>query len=845
MALTQERLDELDRIAQARRGGTPTVQPKTTTPVKQAPVVTAAPVQKTAPVQVPKTQVEKPMAIPQSTSQEAPKSFVGKVFNILQKPLAAVGGYADAKVKDQEQQMKSGVNPYGNFGINELKAEVAGVKGIIPGIKNDTYPSVALQGIADRTPGPIVKKIASSGITKFAADTLADPTNAIPIEAGAKILSKVPGVKQAIEGTGKAVRAIKEIPAVKSATTELALRFTKEKVVPKGVLTAFDEVGNKFRQQAPKVAEDVRKIYEGLDNKEVEAVADALNLKPLNKGKKTFKGYKEIVAKVGKEAWDTRVVPAIEATQAIYKRELDDQLKRKIISKADYTDRLSKPYYHAMGIEKNKVSQAIDKIMGKYGQSFRGYNKQKKGVLEMTGRLDKNAAKSTVTRELRQLHDNLIDDAMVKIRTEFGKRTGSKGGVPEGWITVDADKLTGANRRLKGYYFPPEVAKHINQVYTKTPELLKTIDAVNKAWKPFVTQFNPKYFLNNVLGNISNSHIAGMVDPKRYKQALIGGFSKSEQELLQHSGVIDSGGTLNEISGKFDDFLTDSKGSMLNYLKTKKGTKTGPFQLMSELGQRLENNGRGALFLDTYEKMLKMGENADDAMRLAKEHVNKHLFDYRNGLTPFETRYMKKLIPFYTFARKNIPLQIENLYKRTGKVNQQIRAVAALNGGQLPSDEGLTVPYTNDEQGNKRRLKLALPVNDVLDPKAGEDTIVKGQLRKATNMMSPYIKAGIEGVRSIGADANPTDWFTGKEITNKEKPASQRALDWLSYLLPKQTSGARSYEKIKENPSTKNIFESLFIPGIVKKPRKDQAILDAIYKKKDQDRFRRDQLLKR
>lgn len=840
MALTQERLNELKQ----KYSAAPVVQPKVTAPVKQAPVVTA-PVQKTVPTQAPKTKVEKPMAMPQPAPQEAPKSFAGKTLSLLEKGLSGVGGLIEGQNKGLTQRLQNGESAVPAY----FKSFGDGVKNIPSGVVNNRTVGKVFQGIADRAPdtkaGNVVKKVYGNPVTKLAGDIALDPLNYVPIAKIAKVGAKIPGIKQVVEGTGNVVKAVKEIPVVKSAATELALRFAKEKVVPKGVLTALDTVGEKFRQQAPKVVEDVKKIYEGLDNKEIEAVADALNLKPLNKGKNVFKGYKEIISKVGKEAWDTRIAPAIDATQEIYRRQLDDQLKRKIITKADYTEKLSKPYYHAMGIEKNKVSQAIDKIMGKFGQSFRGYNKQKKGVLEMTGRLDKNAAKSTVTRELRQLQDNLVDDAMVKIRTEFGKRAGSKGGVPEGWITVDGDKLSGANKRLKGYYFPPEVAKHINQVYTQTPELMKAIDAVNKTWRPFVTQFNPKYFLNNVLGNISNSHIAGMVDPKRYKQALIGGFSKAEQELLRVSGVVDSGGTLNEISGQFDNFLTDSPGSMLNYLKTKNGTRTGPFQIMSELGQKLENNGRGALFLDTYEKMIKMGENADDAMRLAKEHVNKNLFDYRNGLTPFETRYMKKLIPFYTFARKNIPLQVENLYKNTGKVTQQMKAIAAANGGELPSEEGLSIPFTDDGQGNKRKLKLALPINDVLDPKAGEDTIVRGQMRKGVNMMSPYIKAGIEGVRSIGADANPTDWFTGKEITNKSKPAAQRAYDWGSYLLPKQTSASRSYDKIKEDSSAKSIFESLFIPGIVKKPRKDQKILDAIYKKKDQDRLRQDQLLRR
>ena len=47
--------------------------------------------------------------------------------------------------------------------------------------------------------------------------------------------------------------------------------------------------------------------------------------------------------------------------------------------------------------------------------------------------------------------------------------------------------------------------------------------------------------------------------------------------------------------------------------------------------------------------------------------VKKYLFDYTD-LTDFEKNVLKRLMPFYTWTRKNIPLQLEALYKQTGKV---------------------------------------------------------------------------------------------------------------------------------------------------------------------------------
>lgn len=845
MAITQERLNEL----KMKYGGVsttpaPTAQPKATPTVKQAPVVTASPVQKVAPAQVPKTKIEKPMAVPQQQPMkpDAPKSFAGKVFNILGKPSAAVGGYMDATIRAQEASYKQGKTPASDFGLEGIKHKIAGIKGIIPGIKNNTYPSVALQGIADRTPSPMVKKIASNPIPKFVADAVSDPLNAIPISAGVKAISKIPGVKQVVSKGDDVVKAVSKIPAVKNIKTELGIRFAKEQVVPKEVLDTLDDVERRFGQVAPKTAEKIKTLYSGLDKKETEAVAEALQIKELaGKGKRAFKGYKNIVEKVGKEAWDTRVAPVIEATQEIYVKQLDDQLKRKLITKDQYTDFINKAYYPSVGFESNKTTDMFSKVFGKHGQSFRGYMKRKKGATGFT--LD--AGKATLERELRQVHDNLIDDAMVSIRKNFGKKATSKGGVPDGWMQVDVDKAVGSAKRLKGYYFPPEVAKHINQVRTQTPALMKAIDTVNKTWKPFVTGWNPKYIFNNALGNIQNSFTAGMVDPKRYKQALFGGFSKAERELVEKAGISGTGGSLNEIVGSYDNFFTDRKGSFVNMLQASKGTRQGPIRALTTLGTKLEDNAKAALFLDTYEKMVKMGEVPETAIKLAREHANKHLFDYRNGLTPFESRYLKKIIPFYTFTRKNLPLQLENVYKRTGKVNQVLRTVAALNGGELPSEEGLSIPFTDDGQGNKRRLRLNLPVGDILDPYVGESSIVAGQARKVGNMVSPFIKAPVEAASAFMGKRNPKDTFTGKDITNRNKTGGQKAMDWIKYMTVGQIPQARTYEKIVQDPSAKNIIESLFIPGIQKRPRKDQAILDAVFKKKDAERLRREELFGR
>src|SRR3990167_10949453 len=76
--------------------------------------------------------------------------------------------------------------------------------------------------------------------------------------------------------------------------------------------------------------------------------------------------------------------------------------------------------------------------------------------------------------------------------------------------------------------------------------------------------------------------------------------------------------------------------------------------------QEVEGRLRLPLFLDRIAK----GDNFDEAMKM----VYKYHFDYApEALTPFERNVMRRLIPFYRWARGNIPLQIESLVTQPRK----------------------------------------------------------------------------------------------------------------------------------------------------------------------------------
>jgi hypothetical protein len=76
------------------------------------------------------------------------------------------------------------------------------------------------------------------------------------------------------------------------------------------------------------------------------------------------------------------------------------------------------------------------------------------------------------------------------------------------------------------------------------------------------------------------------------------------------------------------------------------------------LGEHIEDHAHAVSFMKNLDKM-------GDPYKAA-ERAHKFLIDYRE-LTPFERRVGKGVFPFYTFFRKNIPLQAEQILKQPGK----------------------------------------------------------------------------------------------------------------------------------------------------------------------------------
>jgi hypothetical protein len=192
-----------------------------------------------------------------------------------------------------------------------------------------------------------------------------------------------------------------------------------------------------------------------------------------------------------------------------------------------------------------------------------------------------------------------------------------------------------------------------------------------------------------------------------------------------------------------------------------------PYTIAGNVGAHIETTDRVLHYIAT----LKQGGTREDAM----ESVNKFLFDY-NDLTDFEFNVMRRIVPFYTWARKNTPLQLQQLFENTNTYKTVYKGMQIpehmvededkVDRGYLDwwNQDGVQLPFsTNSNKGFKENYLInnPLPMKDIVrfDPFNMEAT---GQ--KAFTQLHPLLRSAIE----LGTGKNVA---FGNEIDSADKYA--------------------------------------------------------------------------
>ena len=346
--------------------------------------------------------------------------------------------------------------------------------------------------------------------------------------------------------------------------------------------------------------------------------------------------------------------------------------------------------------------------------------------------------------------------------------------------------IRSTNKQLEGRLFPEPIVRELDKTVEfltgdkATKELLSGYDKLLTFWKGSVTGWFPAFHTRNFIGGTFNNWLSRM-NPKYYKMSVDlqrdlkkGGnkiwvsatgetfTSKQLIKIIEDSGAINQPGMV-DVMKKVEDIVGSTKMKQLgNYPKI--------------LLEGVENNLRIPLFMDRF---LGRGYSAADA---AKD-VFKFHFDYApEGLTAFERNVMKRIIPFFTWTRNNIPLQIEQMIKQPGKYAMFPKLQQDI-GGKIGEEEfqdlpewmqNMMVVRIGEEGGSGLWLQLNLPIEDLnklpLNPEG---------VREIVSMMSPILKVPTEIITN-------RNLFFGTEIVNPD--------------LPKELQTAKTIKQLKMLP---------------------------------------------
>lgn len=669
----------------------------------------------------------------------------------------------------------------------------AGLKAGITGHETQLTPKktfkdiLTKEGMIDR-PG----KLDAVDVVGLAGDILTDPTTWF----GGAVLGK------AVKGIKPLAQVIKKIPVIgktlKTATTEVENLFK-----PFAEIERLGKKGVQYADNFKKYAKGTRAEVDDFLNELSKTARETEKAVP-KAGVKIGEAI-ETATQTGDKFLD-EIAEGLSGTQA----KLAQQLKDRGILQSELPDYMhhmitpeARDYLKAGGdltqfykpIRVRLGEAKMRKIEGIVGEINKEYSK-KLGFNLFEEDAFKAFSKSGV-------------DSIKAVRTyDFLKRTGEQFGMKAEKDFVDNFGVkwieTGA-KELKGVRVPEAIAKHIDETYKflsndeSTKGFLRLYDNLQNFWKSTVTGYFPAFHTRNAIGGVFNNWIAGLKNPLTYKTAndilagkngeiitKTGKLSFAEiRTMLKEYGITGQTGILDVrevLERKIDPRLIDK-------------VQRVPQMIMEKTESRL----RTPLFIDGLQK----GMTAEEA---AKRVIKFH-FDYMpEGFTSFEKNVMKRVIPFYTWTRHNIPLQIEQMIMQPGKYAGIFKTQRAF-GIQPSSEEEQILPrwlregFTIKGEGGYWS-GIGLPLEEATQK-------LSAPLRGFGISMSPLLRVPMEQLTgwNIFKDKQIDEDTYGKAYKNAPQPLK----NWLE-LKENRSAAGKVYYTL--NPRKRYWLEVVLARGL-------------------------------
>lgn len=388
----------------------------------------------------------------------------------------------------------------------------------------------------------------------------------------------------------------------------------------------------------------------------------------------------------------------------------------------------------------------------------------------------------------------------------------------------------------------PDVEKTFGLLANKgtQAEIVKKVLAFDRQatqlWKGYATVFGPLgsgFVIRNMIGNVINGffltgHLktfladsAGALGLQRkIHMALKAGedwtarLSASEVQMIQEAEAtraIESGFFSHAADlANSEDFASSLSGGLRKGARN--ASPINPNNTVLRLGRAfnsgVEDNARLALFM----RLRKQGYSQWDAAAV----VHKYLFDYTD-LGPLTEKYKSFVNPFFTWSRKNVPLQLEALIKTPGRITAQAHVLQAANGVN-PLDPRSTPPWAAESGafgvGGGTALVPDIPLTSAASDLKPVVDLAKGLIFKIkTGSLPPGF--GSDLARDVYNTASPGGPVVGT-ASALGQIAAQRSIFSGAPITPGQQTPAPSY------------FGGGAIPGVKTVPREFQVLAETI-----------------
>jgi hypothetical protein len=377
--------------------------------------------------------------------------------------------------------------------------------------------------------------------------------------------------------------------------------------------------------------------------------------------------------------------------------------------------------------------KALEKIKTK-SQLTDLYNKAHGGV---GGYVDKAGNPVSVTQATaKEINESLVGSGKSPIFKEDLPTVVARMGISTGRKQAGVEFLE-ATKGLEGK--AKELANETYEKMTNVESISKAIkyfDNVQNLWKAQVL-VAPSYHIRNEVGNLWNNFLAN-VGPDAYikssalqKRMASETLSKADEalvETMKKEGVIGTGQYGGDITQSIADEIG---GASWNPVSQRFGLYKGN----RAIGSAIEDNAKIAHYLQ------KVGDGFSP--KAAAESVKKYLFDY-GDLTWGEQNILKRVMPFYTWTRKNVPLQIEQFFNQPGKFSNVGTAQRNIESGVETPDERYLNDYiksntpmrwSTNEDGSTSYLLLGSWL-----PAASAVQMLSQNPKKLLEMLSPVYK---------------------------------------------------------------------------------------------------------